>query len=211
MWFLTLPPLFALHGLIHHNVMMAVAPFYPLFDTQTQNAWVGRATALLVQSVVLPATAIWSTPANCLHVLGMYMVADCIHMTTYRNDLSSWIHHGFAIASYTAVFFVPPHTARAMMFGALLLELTSPWIQLCWFANKAGYAGTQWFRRLSIFTISIYFALRCIAFPLFIVTTTPRIMWVSGLVFTGLNWMWFVQLIGYANAVIRKAGGARLE
>lgn len=211
MWFLYIPPLLAFHGLIHHNVMMEMVPFYRLFDAQTQNAWVGRATALLVQSVLLPAAAIWTTPTNCLHVLGMYLVADSIHMSLYRNDLSNWIHHGVAIASYTAVFFVPAYTVKAMMVAGLLLEFTSPWIQLCWFANKAGYAGTVWFRRLSVFTISIYFALRCVAFPVFIVTSTPKLMWIPGGVFTALNWMWFVQLIGYANAVIRKAGGARLE
>ena len=207
MWFLSLPPLLAAHGLIHHNVMMAVAPFYPLFDSQTQNAWVGRATALAVQAVLLPAAAIWGAPMDCLNVLGMYLIADSIHMSMYHNPISSWIHHALGIVSYTAAFFVPAYTVRAMMAGALLLEFTSPWIHLCWFANKAGYAGTQWFRRLSACTLSIYFALRCVAFPIFIVTSMPKLMWASGLMFTVLNWMWFVQLIGY----IRKVGGERLE
>lgn len=211
MWFLSLPPLLALHGILHHTVMMAAAPFYPLFDSQTQNAWVGRATALVVQSVMLPAAAIWSTPANCLHVIGMWVISDTIHMSLYHNDIASWVHHGFAIVSYLAVFFLPLSSVRIMMAGCLLLEFTSPWIHLCWFANKAGYAGTEWFRRLSTFTLCIYFAIRCIAFPLFVVVATPQIMWVSGAVFTLLNWMWMFQLIGYASAVIKKAGGERLE
>lgn len=211
MWFLALPPLLALHGLAHHWVMRSFVPFYSSFNLETQHAWTGRATALLVQGVLIPVTAWLGPPTTCLHVVGMYMLTDMSHMAMYHQDRVTWAHHIVAFLSYCAVSFASPATIRAMAGGVVLLETSSVCLQLCWFANKAGYAGQWWFKWLAGLTLFQYFLLRCIMFPLYIAFLTPKLMWVSGAIFSVMNWFWFVQLVGYAQAVVRKAGGARLE
>lgn len=209
MWFL--PPLLAAHGFAHHWVMRSFAPFYSAFDRETQHAWTGRATALLVQSCVIPITAWFASPITCLHAVGMYMLADMAHMSLYSNGWLTWLHHIVAFLSYCSAFFVSPPTIYVMMQGVVMLEMSSICIQLCWFANKAGLAGSWWFRGLAAFTLFQYFFVRCVGFPLFIVTMTPKMMWPSGAVFSMLNWVWFTQLVSYATAIVKKAGGARLE
>jgi hypothetical protein len=211
MWFLSLPPLLALHGLAHHWIMRSIAPFYSAFDTEGQHAWTGRATALMVQGGLIPLTALFGTPTSCLHVIGMYMVADMAHMSLYHNSRLTWFHHVLAFLSYCSVFFVRPQMIYVMMLGVVILEVSSICIHLCWFANKMDLAGRWWFRWLAAFTLFQYFLLRCIVFPLYVFFMTPKVMWVSGVIFSVMNWIWFGQLVGYATAVMRKAGGERLE
>ena len=139
------------------------------------------------------------------------MLADMGHMSLYKNGAMTWAHHLVAFASYCCVFFVSEPTIRAMMMGVVLLETSSVCIQLSWFANKAGYAGQWWFRGLAALTLLQYFIVRCLMFPVFIVTMTPKMMWLSGAIFSMMNWVWFTQLVGYAQAVVKKAGAARLE
>ena len=211
MWFLSLPPLLALHGLVHHWGMRSFVPFYSAFDVDTQHGWVGRATAFVVQAGLIPITAWLAPPTVCLHVIGMYMLADMGHMSMYPNGRLTWVHHIIAFLSYCTLPFMSPVAIVAMMRGVVLLELSSVCIHLCWFANKAGLAGEWWFRYLASFTLFQYFLLRCIAFPLFLFFMTPKILWVPGTIFSVMNWVWFSQLVGYAQAVLRKSGDARLE
>ena len=205
MWFLSFLPLLAAHSAAHHAFMNAYVPFYQAFDTKTKHTWTSRATALLVQAVVLPVAAIWGPPAAGLHVLGMYILSDSIHLMTYDHDPMTWAHHTLAFLSYLATFFVNAHVVRAMLIGTLILEWTSPWIQVCWLANKAGLASRPWFYHLSGFTLINYFLVRCIGFPYFVFVHMPKIMWVAGSLFSMMNWIWMFQLVGYAAAVNRKA------
>jgi hypothetical protein len=211
MWFLAIPPLLALHTAAHYAYMNAYVPFYQAFDRTTKHCWAARATALAVQAVVLPVASIWGAHEFCLHVLGMYILTDSIHLAMYDRDPMTWIHHVVTFLSYSATFFVDPDTVYVMMIGTMILEWTSPWIQLCWFANKSGLARRWWFFHLSGFTVLNYFAVRCVGFPYYIITYTPKLLWPSGFFFTVLNWVWLVQLVGYAKAVNKKAGEVRLE
>jgi hypothetical protein len=205
MWFLALLPLLAAHSAAHHMVMNAYVPFYQAFDIKTKHVWTSRATALLVQAVLLPAAAIWGRVDAGLHVLGMYILSDCIHLITYDHDPMTWAHHTLAFLSYLGTFFVSAHLVRTMLIATLILEWTSPWIQICWFANKAGLASRPWFYPLSGFTLINYFIVRCIGFPYFVFTYTPKFMWIVGSLFSILNWIWMFELVGYARAVHRKA------
>ena len=211
MWPLAILPLYSLHGLFQHYVMEAVAPFYQAFDTFTKHAWVGRATSIVTQVVVLPLMLYFGQSAYH-HVLAMYILNDTLHMAIYlRQDVLSWIHHVVCLIGYGVSFFVTPEVLYLMNMGTLILELTSPLIHLCWFANKAGYSGAWWFRYLAGLTILNYFVIRCVWFPYFVFTSIPKHLWFFGGVLTVLNCIWMAQLIGYARAVLRKSGGERLE
>ena len=211
MWPLAILPLYALHGLVHHSIMEVSAPFYQAFDTFTKHSWVGRATAFVTQVAVLPLMAYFGQSAYH-HVLAMYILNDSLHMSLYlQHDKLSWLHHVVCLVGYGVSFFVSKEVEVLMVTGTLILELTSPLIHLCWFANKAGYSGAGWFPFLAGATLLNYFAVRCIWFPYFVLSSLPKTLWVFGFILSGLNMIWFYQLIGYAAAVLRKSGTTRLE
>jgi hypothetical protein len=212
MWPLALVPLYSFHSLVHHAVMNAVAPFYRAFDTFTKHSWVGRMTSMTTQVVVLPLLSYVGKSSNYHHVLAMYLLADMFHMSLYlRDDLLAWVHHVVCFLGYGVTFFVSEELLRVMVTGSLMLELTSPLIHLCWFANKAGYSGQRWFPVLAGLTLLNFFVVRCLWFPVFVWTSMPKSLWVFGITLQALNFMWFYKLVGYALAVVRKSGGPRLE
>lgn len=203
MWPLALLPLYSLHGLIHHAILEVKAPFYKAFDIATKHAWVGRATSLATQVVVLPLMS-WFGAAAYHDVLSMYILHDMLHMTFYlRHDTLAWIHHVVCLLGYGVTFFVSDQVVSLMNAASLILELTSPLIHLCWFANKAGYSGAWWFPSLAGATLINYFVIRCVWFPYFVLYSMPKMLWAFGIVLTALNVVWFSQLIGYARAVLR--------
>jgi hypothetical protein len=191
--------------MLHHSVMNAVAPFYRAFDTFTKHSWVGRMTSITTQVVVLPLMAYFGKSADYHHVLAMYIVADTFHMSLYlRNDILAWVHHVLCLFGYATTFFVSDELLNYMVTGSLMLELTSPLIHLCWFANKAGYSRSSWFPYLAGLTILNFFVIRCIWFPSFVWYSVPKILWGFGIILQTLNVIWFYKLIGYALAVLRK-------
>lgn len=212
MWFLAVLPLYPLHGLLHHYVMSAIAPFYRAFDTFNKHSWIGRTTSFVTQVVVLPLMAYFGQSHAYHHVLAMYMIADMGHMYLYkRDDRLAWIHHVLCVIGYGTTFFVSQKLVDIMVTGSLLLELTSPLIHLSWFANKAGYSHSWWFPYLAAVTILNFFVIRCVWFPAFLWYSVPISLWGFGIILMILNVIWFYQLIGYALAVVRKPGGSRLE
>lgn len=212
MWPIAIVPLYSLHSLIHHYVMTALAPFYRTFDTFTKHCWVGRMTSITTQVVVLPLMAYFGKSSDYHHVLSMYLIADTLHMSLYlRKDMLAWIHHIVCLIGYGTTFFVSQHLLNVMVTGSLMLELTSPLIHLCWFANKSGYSRTWWFPYLAGVTLVNFFIIRCIWFPAFVWYSMPKILWGFGIVLQVLNVVWFYKLIGYALAVVRNPGGERLE
>lgn len=212
MWPLALIPLYALHGVVHHYVMNSIAPFYQAFDTFTKHCWIGRATSFATQIAVLPLMAYFGQSSAYHHVLGMYILSDSIHMTLYmRDDVLSWVHHILCSIGYFVMMFVSEEVVSIMVTGSLILELTSPLIHLCWFVNKSGYSQTRWFPYLAGLTLLNFFVVRCVWFPYFVLHSLPKMLWGFGVVLMALNVMWFYKLIGYANVVVRKAGGSRLE
>lgn len=186
-------------------------PFYRAFDPYTRNSWAGRMTAVVTQAVVLPVTAYFGGETACLHALGAYIANDMLHCSVYEPDRMNWLHHLVTFGGYVYAVWIAPELAYALVACSLLLETTAPWIHLCWFANKAGYASRPWFPYLAGWTILVYGAMRCLYFPWYVWTTVPPTLLPLGAFFTGLNWIWFVKLIGYARAVLKKAGGSRLE
>jgi len=211
MWTLAILPFYSIHGLLHHSFMEAVAPFYRAFDTFTKHSWVGRATSIVTQVVILPLMSYFGQN-DYHHMLAMYILNDTFHMALYlQHDVLSWTHHIVCLIGYGVSFFVTPERLRLMNTGTLILELTSPLIHLCWFANKAGYSGSWWFPYLAGLTLLNYFIIRCVWFPYFVLMFIPKNLWVFGGVLALLNYVWMVQLIGYAKAVVRNSGGVRLE
>ena len=204
MWPLAILPLYPLHGVLHHYAMMVVAPFYRAFDTFTKHCWIGRMTSIATQVIVLPLMAYFGH-TSYHHVLGMYIFADSLHMSLYlRNDILAWIHHIVCLIGYGVTLFVSREVLNVMIAGTLMLELTSPLIHICWFANKAGYSGSWWFPYLAGITLLNFFVIRCIWFPLFVWYSIPKILWGFGITLQILNFIWFYKLIGYALAVLRK-------
>ena len=211
MWPLALVPLYSLHSLAHHYVMSAVAPFYRAFDTFTKHSWTGRMTSFVTQVVVLPLMSYFGHGAYH-HVLGMYILADSLHMSLYlRNDFLAWVHHIVCLIGYGVSLVVSQQALDIMITGTLMLELTSPLIHLCWFFNKAGYLGEWWFPYLAGLTLLNFFVVRCLWFPLFVWFSVPKMLWTFGVALQILNFVWFYQLVGYALALARKSGGSRLE
>ena len=205
MWPLAVLPLYPLYSLANHFVLNAVAPFYRAFDTLTKHCWIGRTTSITTQVVVLPLMAYFGQSSAYHHVLAMYMIADMLHMSLYlRNDPLAWIHHILCVIGYGVTFFVSQHMLEIMVTGSLMLELTSPLIHLCWFANKAGYSGSRWFPYLAAATILNFFVIRCVWFPAFVWYSVPIVLWPFGIALQTLNFIWFYKLIGYALAVLRK-------
>ena len=212
MWPLLLVPLYGLHGLIHHYVLNAVAPFYQAFDTFTKHSWIGRTTSFVTQVLVLPLMAYFGQSSAYHHVLAMYMLADLFHLALYhRSDIAVWLHHILCVVGYGVTFFVSQNALDIMVRGSLVLELTSPLIHLSWFATKLGYSQTRWFPALAGLTILNFFVIRCVWFPYFVLYSLPKMLWGFGLVLMVLNILWFYKLVGYALAAIRKPGGSRLE
>jgi hypothetical protein len=208
MWWLL--PLFPLHTLLHHLAMNAFVPLYQTFDTLTKHTWSGRATSLLTQLVLLP-TYLSGNLTLFHHGLGMYILADMGHMMMYlRNDWMAWFHHVATTTAYVVSFYLPRDTTVSLLYATFLLESTSPLIHICWFANKAGYSTERWFPTLAGLTLLVYTVFRCIAFPYYVVTQMPKILWGFGGVFTAMNYVWLVHLVGYARAVLTKAGASRL-
>jgi hypothetical protein len=204
-------PYFTFHTLLQHTLWNAYAPFYQGFDWYTKNCWVARSTALVTQLIVLPASAFFGAETLCMHLLGMYILNDSLHCLLYEPDLMTWIHHVATFGGYLYTFWAPPDVIHLMMVGTLILESTAPWIQVCWFANKAGLTGKAWFPYLAGWTLVYYAAARCLYFPYFIVTQTPLLMWPLGFFFTTLNWIWFSKLVRYAQRLLKKDGDDRLE
>lgn len=205
MWFVAIPTLLSVHSLVHHTFMNAFVPMYQAFDTYTKHCWTGRATSLAVQVVVLPLAAIFGAHDVSMHVLGMYILTDMAHLIQYDHDPMTWVHHIGTFIAYLATFYVDAPTLQSMMVGTMILEWTSPWIHLCWFANKAGLASRPWFYYLSGFTVINYALVRCMFFPYYMLAYAPEVMWPAGIFFTLLNWMWLIQLVGYAKALNTKA------
>jgi hypothetical protein len=192
--------------------MDAVAPFYRAFDTFTKHSWVGRMTSMTTQVLVLPLMAYFGKNAEYHHVLAMYILADTAHMSLYmRNDILAWVHHILCLVGYGVTFFVSEELLHAMVTGSLMLELTSPLIHLCWFANKSGYSGTGWFPALAGVTILHFFIVRCLWFPSFVWYSVPKTVWGLAIVLQVLNVIWFYKLLCYALDIARKSGGPRLE
>ena len=136
---------------------------------------------------------------------------DMLHMMMYaKRDIMMWAHHITSLLAYAISLQLPPALNATLMQGAFLMECTNPFIHVCWFANKAGYSSSWWFPYFAGLTITVYFALRCVAFPWFVLTQMPQALWVFGIPFTMMNYAWFVQLVNYANAVLTKAGASRL-
>lgn len=207
---LWLLPLFPLHTLLHHLAMNALAPMYRAFDTFTKHTWSGRATSLVTQLTLLSAYMAGHLELFH-HGLGMYIIADMGHMMLYlHDDWMAWFHHAATSLAYAVSFHLSPATTASLLYGTFILESTSPLIHLCWFANKAGYSTQRWFPTLAGTTLLVYFVLRCVMFPHYVVTQMPKILWGFGGVFTAMNYVWLVQLLGYARAVLTKAGAARL-
>lgn len=204
-------PYFTLHGLTQHVFMEAYAPFYRAFDRSTKHAWVGRMNSLAVQLLALPVLHGLSMEEACIHILGLYILHDCFHCAIYEPDPMNWIHHAVTLAGYTYTFWAPPDHRSLMLAGSLILESTAPLLHICWFANKAGYAKRPWFPVLAGTTVAVYGLVRCLYFPYFFATSAPAWGWPVGVFFTVMNWVWFYKLIGYARAVLRKAGGSRTE
>ncbi len=210
LWPLAIVPLFPLHSVLHHAVMNSVAPFYQAFDSFTKHTWTGRATSLATQVVALTAYATGNVTVFH-HTLGAYIAADMMHMAMYlRHDWMSWFHHITTIAAYIVSYGLPESINATMLYGAFLLETTSPLVHLSWFANKAGYANTPWFPYLAGLTMGVYFVVRCVQFPLLVFFHFPRTLWAFGIPLSMLNYAWFIQLVGYARAVLTKAGASRL-
>ncbi len=209
-WPLAIVPLFPLHSALHHVFMNLTAPFYQEFNAFTKHTWVGRATSLATQAVVIPAYFMGNMTVFH-HTLGAYIAADMMHMMMYaRRDWMNWIHHITTFTSYIVSFGLPESMNATMLYGAFLLELTGPFVHLAWFANKAGYATAWWFRYLAGTTIGVYFAVRCMMFPFFVFTQVPYALWSLAVPFVLMNYAWFVELVRYANAVLTNAGASRL-
>lgn len=209
-WPLALVPVFPLHSLLHHVVMSSVAPFYRAFDTTTKHTWVGRMTSLTTQILALSAYGLGRVDLFH-HGLGAYILADMAHMAVYvRSDWMAWIHHVLTFAAYGLSYGLSDEVNATMLYSAALLESTSPLIHLSWFANKSGYAETRWFPGLAGVTICVFFIIRCLLFPYLVLTEFPRFLWVFGIPLICMNFIWFRHLIGYARAVVTKAGGSRL-
>jgi len=212
MWIFAILPLYPLYGLLHHYTMLATAPFYRAFDTFTKHSWIGRVTSITTQVAVLPLMAFFGNNSNYHHVLAMYMIADTSHMSLYmRNDVLAWVHHILCLVGYVVMQFISQELVDIMVTGSLMLELTSPLIHMCWFANKSGYSGAWWFPYLAGLTITNFFVVRCIWFPMFVWYSVPKTLWAFAIVLQTLNVIWFYRLIGYALAIVRKPGGPRLE
>lgn len=212
MWPLVILPLYSLHSFVHHSVMSVVAPFYQAFDTFTKHSWVGRMTSITTQVVVLPLMAYFGQSSAYHHVLAMYILADTFHMSLYmRNDPLVWAHHILCLVGYGVTFFISQHMLKILVTGSLMLELTSPFIHMSWFANKAGYTISWWFPYLAGLTITNFFVIRCLWFPAFVWYSVPKSLWVFGITLQCLNMIWFYKLVSYAIAVLRKPGGSRLE
>jgi len=211
MWTLAILPFYSIHGLLHHSFMEAVAPFYRAFDTFTKHSWVGRATSIVTQVVILPLMSYFGQK-DYHHMLAMYILNDTFHMALYlQQDVLSWTHHVVCLLGYGVSFFMTPEVLSLLNTGTLILELTSPLIHVCWFANKAGYTEAWWFRYLAGLTILNYFVIRCIWFPMFVWYSLPKTLWVFGVSLQVLNIIWFYKLIGYALAMARNPGRSRLE
>ena len=204
-------PYFALHSLAHHLLMDAYVPIYRSFDTFTKHCWIGRATALATQLIVLPVSWLIGAEQFCMNTLGMYILHDMIHCAMYERDRMTWIHHIATFAGYLYSFWAPPDLFHSMTVATLLLESTSPFIQMCWFTNKSKNGGRWWFPILAGWTLFFYAVVRCFYFPYYVFWYMPPFMWVLGAIFTTLNWIWMYQLVGYARAVVKKSGTERLE
>ena len=204
-------PFFALHSAVHHWILNARAPFYQAFDTFTKHCWVARMTALATQVLVLPISGFMGAETFCMNVLGMYILHDMVHCAFYERNRMTWIHHIVTFAGYIYSFWATPDVFHRMVIGVLILESTSPFIQLCWLANKSKNTANRWFPVLAGWTLAFYFAVRCLYFPYYIVYSTPMVMWPLGAIFTIMNWIWMHQLVGYARAVLRNSGIERLE
>jgi hypothetical protein len=204
-------PYFTLHTLGQYTLWNHYVPFFRSFDSYTKNSWAGRATSLMIQAIVLPTSAFFGAETFCLNALGMYILNDMFHCALYEPDIMTWIHHVATFGGYLYTFWATPHIVHLMMVGTLILESTAPFVQLCWFANKAGLAKKAWFPYLAGWTLVYYLLARCLYFPYFVFWYTPSMVWPLGALFTVLNWIWFYKLVGYALALLRKAGAARLE
>ena len=191
--------------------METYVPFYRAFDCYTKHCWVGRATALVTQLIVLPLSTAFGFDTFCMHTLGMYILHDSLHCALYEKDAMTWIHHVATLGGYMYIFWAPADIVHLMVVATMLLESTSPLIQVCWFVNKSGYSGAKWFPYLAGATLLMYLVVRCIYFPYFVFLHLPGYSKLLGAVFTALNWMWFYKLIGYAQNVLKKSGSARLE
>lgn len=212
MWPLAILPLYSLYGLVNHSLLNAFAPFYKAFDTFTKHSWIGRATSMTTQILVLPLMAYFGQSSAYHHVLGMYLIADMLHLALYqRNDTAVWLHHIVCVFGYGVSFFISQKTLEILVTGSLMLELTSPLIHLSWFVTKLGYSQTPWFSLLAGVTILNFFAIRCVWFPYFVFYNVPKTLWGFGVILMVLNVFWFYKLIGYALAAIRNPGGSRLE
>ena len=167
-------------------------------------------TSLTTQLVVLSAYGLGYVDVFH-HGLGVYILADMIHMAFYvRSDWMAWFHHVLTFAAYCVSYALSDEVNATMMKGAALLELTNPLIHMSWLANKSGYADRWWFPHLAGVTIAVFFVIRCLLFPNLVLTDFPVWSWIFGGPLIVMNFIWFGHLVGYARDVLTKAGASRL-